>query len=100
MECSNSQYWYYFIASLTLDPDNFKWEADHFNIRIAEAGLYEINMAFFTKAKPSIQIVVNGESVMSAINSPSYVIQHASGFVMDGYGKVEPGTVSGISLVV
>ncbi|KAJ3306562.1 hypothetical protein HDV03_004691 [Kappamyces sp. JEL0829] len=87
------------LRSITLDPDNFKWEQDHFNIRIAEAGLYEISLAFFTKAKPSIQIVVNGESVMSAINSPSYVIQHSSGFVMDGNGKVEPGTVTGISLV-
>ena len=62
--------------------------------------MYEINLAFFTKAKPSIQLVVNGESVLSAINSPSYVIQHSSGYVMDGNGKMEPGTVTGISLVV
>ena len=99
MEYTDSQYRYIFTFYI-LDPDNFKWDQDHFNIRIADAGLYEINMAFFTKAKPSIQIVVNGESVMSAINSPSYVIQHASGFVMDGNGKVEPGTISGLSLVV
>lgn len=43
---------------------------------------------------------MNGESVLSAINSPSYVVQHSSGFVMDGNGKVEPGTITGISLVV
>jgi hypothetical protein len=62
--------------------------------------LYEISLAFFTKAKPSIQLVVNGESVLSAINSPSYVVQHSSGFVLDGNGKLEHGTVTGISLVV
>jgi hypothetical protein len=83
-----------------IDPENLLWNQDHFNIRIAEAGLYEITMAFFTKAKPSIQLVVNGESVLSAINSPSYVLQHSSGFTMDGNGKLEHGTVTGISLLV
>ncbi|KAJ3271491.1 hypothetical protein HDV01_006621 [Terramyces sp. JEL0728] len=87
------------LETTNTDPDNFKWEQDHYNIRIQDAGLYEINFSFFTKAKPSIQIVVNGESVLSAINSPSYVVQHSSGFVMDGNGKVEQGTVTGISLV-
>ena len=88
------------VSILIIDPDNFRWTEDHFNIKIADAGLYEINFAFFTKSKPSIQIVVNGESVLSAINSPSYVVQHSSGFVTDGHGKVEQGTITGISLVV
>jgi hypothetical protein len=70
------------------------------NIRIAEAGLYEITFAFFTKSKPSIQLVINGESVLSAIHSPSYVVQHSSGFIMDGNGQMSPGTVTGISLIV
>jgi hypothetical protein len=62
--------------------------------------LYEISLAFFTKAKPSIQLVVNGESVLSAINSPSYIIQHSSGYTLNGDGRVEHGTVTGISLLV
>ena len=70
------------------------------NLRIADAGLYEITFAFFTKCKPSIQLIVNGESVLSAINSPSYTVHHSSGLIMDGNGKMEEGTVTGISLLV
>ncbi|KAJ3256699.1 hypothetical protein HK103_005194 [Boothiomyces macroporosus] len=44
------------LETTNTDPDNFKWEQDHYNIRIVDAGLYEINFAFFTKAKPSIQV--------------------------------------------
>ncbi|KAI8897345.1 hypothetical protein BC833DRAFT_594276 [Globomyces pollinis-pini] len=87
------------LETTNTDPENFKWDADNHNIRIKDAGLYEINLAFFTKAKPSIQLVVNGESVLSAINSPSYIVHHSSGFVTDGTGRVESGTVTGISLV-
>lgn len=61
--------------------------------------MYEINLAFFTQHKPSIQLVVNGESVLSAINSPSYIVHHSSGMTMGGEGKLEWGTVTGISLV-
>ncbi|KAL2918195.1 hypothetical protein HK105_202122 [Polyrhizophydium stewartii] len=86
-------------AAPLADPDNFKWDQDHINLRVSEAGLYEITLAIFTKSKPSIQLVVNGESVLSAINSPSYIVHHSSGFVVDGDGRVEPGTVTGISLV-
>lgn len=81
------------------DPDNIRWENDSTNIRVVEAGLYEITFAFFTKSKPSIQLVVNGESVMSAINSSSYVVHHGSGFVYNE-GKLEAGTVTGLSLLV
>jgi hypothetical protein len=97
MEFGNGEYR---LNSAQVDPKNLQWIQDRYTIRIAEAGLYEINLAFFTKAKPSVQIVVNGESVLSAINSPSYVVQHSSGYVMDGNGRLEQGTVTGISLVV
>jgi hypothetical protein len=40
---------------------------------------------------------VNGESVLSAINSPSYVVHHGSGFVVDGAGRMQEGCVSGLS---
>lgn len=83
-----------------IDPETFKWEQDQCTIRIHEAGLYEINFAFFTKSKPSIQLVINGESVLSSINSPSYVVHHSSGYVVDGNGRMEPGTVTGLSLTV
>ena len=85
--------------NVILDEENFQWEQDSFNIKVAEAGLYEVTLAFFTKTKPSVQLVVNGESIMSAINSPSYIVHHSSGYVIDGNGKMQEGVVSGLSLV-
>ena len=82
------------------DPDNFSWTADSPHIRIHDGGLYEISFAFFTKAKPSLQLIVNGESVLSAINSSSYVVHHGSGLVVSGEGIMEQGCVSGLSLLV
>ncbi|KAJ3015872.1 UNVERIFIED_CONTAM: hypothetical protein HDU68_012528 [Siphonaria sp. JEL0065] len=88
------------LQSTNTDPLNFKWEKDAYNIRVQEAGFYEITFAFFDVSwKPSIQIVVNGESVMSALNSPAYVVHHSSGFVRNGEGEVRPGTVTGLSLI-
>lgn len=89
-----------FFCFLILDTENMLWEEDSAIIKIEEGGLYEISFAFFTKTKPSIQIIVNGESVMSAINSPSYVIHHSSGYMVSDNGCLEPGTVTGLSLVV
>ncbi|KAJ3394540.1 hypothetical protein HDU92_006816 [Lobulomyces angularis] len=85
--------------SLNTDPENFRWQEDSSCIKIQEPGLYEIRFAFFTKQKPSIQLLVNGESILSAINSPSYVVHHGSGFVIAGDGKMVEGCVSGLSLL-
>ena len=82
-----------------LDPDNIRWDADSPTIRIQDAGLYEVTFGFFTRSKPSIQVCVNGESVMSAINASSYVVHHGSGFICNE-GRLEAGTVTGLSLMV
>ncbi|KAJ3056066.1 hypothetical protein HK097_008194, partial [Rhizophlyctis rosea] len=88
------------LETVNTDPENLNWSgADSHLIRIATAGLYEISFAFFTKYKPSVQLVVNGESVLSAINSPTYVVHTSSGIVKDGEGRMREGSVSGVSLV-
>ncbi|KAI8913693.1 hypothetical protein EDD86DRAFT_201253, partial [Gorgonomyces haynaldii] len=81
------------------DPTNFKWQQNTHIIKIREGGLYEIAFSIFTKSKPSLQVVVNGESVLSAINSPSYVVRHSNGLIMDGDGKLQYGSVTGLSLL-
>jgi hypothetical protein len=42
-------------------------------------GLYEINFGFFSSKQPTIQVLVNGEPILSAVNSSSYVIHHSAG---------------------
>ena len=49
-------------------PDNFIWEKDKTSILVVAGGLYEISFGFFAKKKPSIQLLVNGEPVLSASN--------------------------------
>ncbi|KAJ3230702.1 hypothetical protein HDU81_004304 [Chytriomyces hyalinus] len=90
------------VESINTDPDNFLWDCTHAAhvIRVQDAGLYEITFGFFdVQWRPSVSVVVNGESVFSAVNSPSYVVHHGSGVVVED-GKARKGTVTGLSLIV
>jgi hypothetical protein len=52
-------------------------------------------LGFYSKKKPTIQILINGKVVMSAVNSSSYVIHHSSGKLKG----IEPTEMSGLTLV-
>jgi len=40
-------------------------------------------MGFYAKKKPTIQIIINGQTIVSAINNNSYVMHHSSGKLKD-----------------
>ena len=75
-------------------PDNFLWEKEKTSVMVVSAGLYEISMGFYADKKPTVQILINGEPVMSAVNSSSYVIHHTSGKLKSG-GKHSNGNITG-----
>ena len=52
--------------------ENFLWEKDKPNILVVAPGFYEIKVAFFAKKKPKIDIMINGETVIGAINNTRY----------------------------
>ena len=87
------------IQIINTSNENFLWEKDRTFIGIKEGGLYEIKMGFFADKKPMIQILVNGEVIISAINSNSYVIHQSPGGRMKGTGKTSFGNVTGLSLI-
>ena len=87
------------IQVINTSPDNFKWEKDKSVIIVNEGGLYEINLGFYADKKPMVQIMVNGEVVISAINSNSFVIHQSTGGRMKGTGKTSFGTVTGLTMV-
>ena len=87
------------VQVINTSNDNFLWEKDKSIIGIKEGGLYEIKMGFFADKKPMIQILVNGEVVISAINSNSYVIHQSPGGRMKGTGKTSFGNVTGLTLI-
>ena len=87
------------VQIINTSNDNFLWEKDKTFINIKEGGLYEIKMGFFADKKPMIQILINGEVVISAINSNSYVIHQSPGGRMKGNGKTSFGNVTGLTMV-
>ena len=87
------------VQVINTSNDNYLWEKDKPVIGIKEGGLYEIKMGFFADKKPMIQILVNGEVIISAINSNSYVIHQSPGGRMKGTGKTSFGNVTGLTLV-
>ena len=87
------------IETYNTDGNNFIWEMNSNSIKVHNEGIYELSFAFFTKVKPTIKLIINGETVVSAINSSSYVVHHSSGYVLAN-GKIKPGSSIGLSLLV
>jgi len=76
------------------------WEKDKTSILTVAPGLYEINFGFFAKKKPSVQLLVNGEPILSAVNTASYVIHHSSGKMKDvTLNKHPSGNITGLTML-
>ena len=75
--------------------DNFIWEKEKDIIVVVNGGLYEINMGFYADQKPTVQVLVNGEPILSAVNSASFIIHHTSGRLKN-IGKSTVGNITGI----
>ena len=69
------------VQNINTNPDNFMWEKDRCAITTVAPGLYEVTFGFFTRKKPQVQLLVNGEPVLSAVNSASYAVHHSSGYM-------------------
>jgi len=86
------------VQNINTNPDNFAWEKDRAVIGCAAPGLYEVSFGFFTRRKPTVQLLVNGEPVLSAINSASYAVHHSSGRLA-AVGPHTAGNVTGLTLL-
>jgi hypothetical protein len=80
--------------SVNTAPDNFLWEKEKASVMVVNGGLYEINLGFYAEKKPTVQLLVNGEPILSAVNSASYVIHHSSG-KLKSVGKHSGGNITG-----
>ncbi len=86
------------VQSTNTCPENFLWEQENTSIMTVAPGLYEIMFGFFSKKKPTVQLLVNGEACLSAVNSASYVIHHSSG-KMKSSSKHSAGNITGLTMV-
>lgn len=82
------------IQTVNTAPDNFLWEKEKTSVLIVASGLYELTMGFYSNKKPTVQVLVNGEPIMSAVNSANYVIHHNSGKVRSSSKHVN-GNITG-----
>jgi hypothetical protein len=48
-------------------PENFFWERDSTTIITLAPGLYEVTWGFYSKKKPSVELLVNSEPVLSTL---------------------------------
>ena len=85
------------IQCINTSPDNFVWEPDVTSIVVVSPGLYEITFGFYCKKKPTVQLLVNGETILSAVNNASYVIHHSAGRLKNASSS--SGTISGLTLI-
>lgn len=83
------------VQSTNTCPENFLWEPENTSIMTVAPGLYEIVFGFFARKKPTVQLLVNGEACLSAVNSASYVVHHSSG-KMKATGKA--GNITGLTM--
>ena len=56
-------------------PENFIWEKDDICITVKEKGIYLLSLGFFVREKPTIQVIINGESVLSQVNSNAFIVR-------------------------
>eukprot|EP01028_Stygiella_incarcerata_P004443 TRINITY_DN1974_c0_g2_i1.p1 TRINITY_DN1974_c0_g2~~TRINITY_DN1974_c0_g2_i1.p1 ORF type:complete len:734 (-),score=237.83 TRINITY_DN1974_c0_g2_i1:63-2264(-) len=86
------------VQVINTNPDNFIWSLNKVHIICVAPGLYEVSFGFFCRKKPTIQLHVNGEPVLSAVNSSSYVVHHSSGR-LTGVGRHSSGNITGLTLL-
>lgn len=79
-------------------PENFVWNEGATSILVVTPGLYEVSFGFFGRKKPTIQLQVNGEPVLSAVNTASYVIHHSMS-KLKSHGGDSNTNATGLTLV-
>jgi hypothetical protein len=63
------------IQIINTMPENFIWEKDDVCILVKNKGIYLLSLGFFVKEKPIIQVIINGETVLSQVNSSAFIVR-------------------------
>ena len=61
--------------SINTSPENFVWDKESTSILVVEKGIYVIGLSFFVSGQPTVQVYINGESVLSMGESSKGIIR-------------------------
>jgi len=87
------------VQTINTCPENFLWDEDKSIILTVAPGLYEVNFGFYCGKQPTVQVLVNGEPILSAVNSSSYVIHHSSGKLKSTGKQHSAGNLTGLTMI-
>eukprot|EP00767_Chilomastix_cuspidata_P002143 gnl/Chilomastix_cuspidata/2269.p1 GENE.gnl/Chilomastix_cuspidata/2269~~gnl/Chilomastix_cuspidata/2269.p1 ORF type:complete len:648 (+),score=306.94 gnl/Chilomastix_cuspidata/2269:46-1989(+) len=65
------------VQLVNSSPANFLWVKNRATIQVVAPGLYQVSFGFFGRRRPTIQVHVNGEPVLSAVSATGKVVYHA-----------------------
>ena len=82
-------------------PENFIWEKDDICIKVKKKGIYLISLGFFVEEKPTVQVMINGESVLSQVNSNAFIVRqdNSKEFNLNSLGKIEDKEQNGYNCI-
>ena len=82
-------------------PENFIWEKDDICITVKKKGIYLISLGFFVEEKPTVQVMINGESVLSQVNSNAFIVRqdNSKEFNLNSLGKIEDKEQNGYNCI-
>ena len=82
-------------------PENIIWEKDEICITVKKKGIYLISLGFFVEEKPTIQVMINGESVLSQVNSNAFIVRqdNSKDFNLNSLGKMEDKEQNGFNCI-
>ena len=95
------------IQIINTMPENFIWEKDDICILVKEKGIYLLSLGFFVKEKPTIQVIINGETVLSQVNSNAFIVRQENsnefsninfGFVKEDENENGYNCITGITM--
>ena len=82
-------------------PENIIWEKNDIYITIKKKGIYLISLGFFVEEKPTIQVMINGESVLSQVNSNAFIVRqdNSKELNLKNFGKLEDSEENGYNCI-
>ena len=81
------------IQIINTSPENYIWEKNTSTIKVIEKGIYLISLAFFVREKPEIQVLINGDVIISQINSNPFLIKSENNINIENLEEKKDGNI-------